>query len=282
LRHAAAKLPINPTKARDTMSNSTSSRTTSMLNKVPQVTLIFWIVKMMSTTVGETAADFLTVDLKFGLAITSVLTSLLLIAALVAQLRTRRYVPSVYWLTVVLISTVGTLITDSLIDLYGVPLTTTATMFGVALIASFALWYASERSLSIHSIVTTRRELYYWLAILFTFALGTAAGDLGAEGLSLGYGMSAMIYGALIALVALGFYVFRMNEVLAFWMAYILTRPFGASMGDYLSQPATNGGLGLGTVWTSGVFLATIVAAVGCMTRTRFDAIDAREERVLA
>ena len=246
-----------------------------MLNKVPQVTLVFWIVKMMSTTVGETAADLLNVDLKLGLAMTSVLTSVLLVIALAAQLRTRRYVPLVYWLTVVLISTVGTLITDSLIDTYGVPLTTTTAVFGVALIVTFALWYASERTLSIHSITTTRRELFYWLAILFTFALGTAAGDLLAEGLNLGYGTSALIYGSMIALVALAHYAFRLNAVLAFWLAYILTRPFGASCGDLLSQPAANGGLGLGTVGTSIGFLAAILGLVIFMTVTRFAAVDA-------
>ncbi len=255
--------------------------TTRTLNKVPQVTLSFWIVKMMSTSVGETAADFLTSNLKLGIAMTTLLTSLLVIAALAAQLRTRRYTPGVYWLAVVLISTVGTLITDGLVDLYGVALTTTSAGFGIALIAVFALWYASERTLSIHSIVTRRRECFYWLAILFTFALGTAAGDLVAEGLDLGYPVSALIYGGLIALVALAFLLLKLNAVLAFWLAYVLTRPFGASIGDYLSQPAANGGLGLGTVWTSAVFLLAILAAVGYMTLTRFDAIDTPKEGVL-
>lgn len=248
------------------------------LNKVPQVTLIFWIVKMMSTSVGETAADFLTSDLKLGLALTTALMSLLLIAALAAQFRTRRYTPGVYWLAVVLISTVGTLITDALVDLYGVALTTTSAAFGIALVAVFALWYASERSLSIHGIVTRRREGFYWLAILFTFALGTAAGDLVAEGLDLGYAVSALIYGGLIALVTLAFLAWKLNAVLAFWLAYVLTRPFGASIGDFLSQPAANGGLGFGTVWTSVVFLLAILAAVGYMSLTRFDAIDTPQE----
>jgi uncharacterized membrane-anchored protein len=256
--------------------------TTRMLNKVPQVTLIFWIVKMMSTSVGETAADFLASDMEMGIAITTVLTGLLLVAALAAQFRTRRYTPSVYWLSVVSISTVGTLITDALVDLYGVALTTTSAAFGLALMAVFALWYASERTLSIHSIHTMRRECFYWLAILFTFALGTAAGDLVAEGLDLGYATSALIYGSLIALVALAFWLRKLNAVFAFWVAYVLTRPFGASIGDYLSQPAENGGLGLGTVWTSVVFLTAILAAVGYMTFTRFDAIEASEEGLRA
>ncbi len=271
-----------------------------MLNNVPQVTLLFWIVKMMSTTVGETAADFLTVDLNMGLALTSALTGVLLIVALSVQLRTRRYAPSVYWLTVVLISTFGTLVTDSLVDLQGVALTTTTAVFSVALVATFALWWASERTLSIHDITTTRRELFYWLAILFTFALGTAAtrftgpgglftfalgtavGDLVAEGLNVGYATSALIYGTLIALVALAYYVFKLNAVLAFWLAYILTRPLGASVGDWLSQPLANGGLGLGTVSTSLALLGAILAGVIYMSVTRFDAVDARTEGVRA
>ena len=253
-----------------------------MLNKVPQVTLLFWIVKMMSTTVGETAADFLTVDLNMGLALTSAWTGVLLIVALAVQLRTRRYVPSVYWLTVVLVSTFGTLVTDSLVDLQGVALTTTTAVFSVALIATFALWWSAERTLSIHDITTTRRECFYWLAILFTFALGTAAGDLVAEGLNLGYATSALIYATLIAAVALAYYRFKMNAVLAFWLAYILTRPLGASVGDWLSQPLANGGLGLGTVGTSLAFLGAILAGVIYMSVTRFDAVEARRQKVEA
>ena len=282
LNFAATPVPIKPTNRTSKMNTLTPSRSAHMLNKVPQVTLIFWIVKMMSTTVGETGADLLNADLNFGLAKTSLLTSVLLVVALAVQLRTRRYVPSIYWLAVVLISTVGTLITDSLVDLYHVPLTTTTAVFSVALLATFAAWYASERTLSIHSITTTRRELFYWLAILVTFALGTAAGDLVAEGLNLGYATSALIYGGAIALVALAFYAHKLNAVLAFWIAYILTRPFGASIGDWLSQPAANGGLGLGTVWTSVAFLVAILAAVVWMTITRFDALDAREQTAIA
>lgn len=264
------------------MNTPIDTRTSTTLNKVPQVTLIFWIVKMMSTSVGETAADFLTSDMKLGLVMTMMLTSLLLVAVLVAQFRTRRYTAGIYWLAVVLISTVGTLITDGLVDLYGVALTTTTAVFGSALIAVFGLWYASERTLSIHGIVTLRRECFYWLAILFTFALGTAAGDLVAEGLGLGFAMSALIYGGLIVLVALAYQTLEVGSVLAFWVAYVLTRPFGASIGDFLSQPMADGGLGLGAVWTSAVFLAAILAAVGYMTATRFDAIEAREEGGLA
>lgn len=179
--------------------------------------------------------------------------------------------PSLYWLSVVLISVVGTLITDNLTDNFGVSLVTTTIIFGVLLAATFAAWHAREKSLSIHSISTTRREAFYWLAILFTFALGTAAGDLVAEGLSLGFWISALMFGALIALVAVAHYRFGLNAVLAFWTAYILTRPLGASLGDYLSQPRADGGLGLGTVLTSALFLATILGVVTYLTRTRKD-----------
>lgn len=237
-----------------------------MLNKVPEVTLYFWIIKIMATTVGETAADFLNTKLNLGLTNTSILMATLLIAALVGQFRKDRYVPWIYWVAVVLISVVGTLITDNITDHWGVPLQLTTTIFAIALAITFALWFGVEKTLSIHTIYTTRRESFYWAAILFTFALGTAAGDLVAETLKLGYLYSAMAFGAGIALVTLAHLVFKLNAVLAFWIAYILTRPFGASFGDLLSQPASNGGLGLGTVGTSVLFLTVIFGLIVYMT----------------
>jgi len=248
-----------------------------LLNKVPEVTLYFWVIKIMATTVGETAADFLNTDLNLGLTNTSVLMAALLVAALVGQFRKDRYVPWIYWVAVVLISVVGTLITDNITDHFGVPLEVTTTIFAIALAATFAAWFAVEKTLSIHSIFTKRRESFYWAAILFTFALGTAAGDLVAETLKLGYLYSAIAFGAGIALVTLAHLVFKLNAVLAFWLAYILTRPFGASFGDLLSQPASNGGLGLGTVGTSAVFLTVILGLVVYMTgaERRRSALDA-------
>ena len=157
-----------------------------MLNKVPEVTLYFWIIKILCTTVGETAADYMNDTLGFGLTNTTYFMGAVLIACLIAQFRLRKYVPGVYWLAVVLISIFGTLITDNLVDNLGVPLETTTIAFTIALAVTFAVWYASERTLSIHTIVTTRREAFYWLAVLFTFALGTAAGDLFAERMGLG------------------------------------------------------------------------------------------------
>ena len=243
-----------------------------LLNKVPEVTLYFWIIKIMATTVGETAADFLNSNLHLGLTGTSVVMGALLAIFLFIQVRSRAYVPWMYWVSVVLISIAGTLVTDNLVDNFGVPLATTTIVFGLALLATFAVWYASEKTLSIHTIHTTKRELLYWAAILFTFALGTAAGDLAAEGLGLGYAKSAVIFGSLIGIVAIAYYAFKANAVLAFWIAYILTRPLGASCGDYLSQPAAYGGLGLGTVVTSAIFLSTIVILVIYLTLSGRDA----------
>ncbi len=233
-----------------------------LMNKVPEVTLAFWLIKTLSTTVGETAADFLNVTLHLGLDITSIMMSALLAISLVVQIRLPRYVPAAYWTSVVLISIVGTLLSDSLVDHFGVPLTTSSTLFGIILAVVFLAWYARERTLSIHSIFTRRRELFYWGAILFTFALGTSFGDLVAEKFALGYAPSALMFVAMIALVTTAYYVLRLNAILAFWIAYILTRPLGASIGDLLSQPTHAGGLGFGTTITSAVFLATIVVLV--------------------
>ncbi|MDD2811226.1 hypothetical protein [Rhodoferax sp.] len=237
-----------------------------MLNKVPEVTLFFWIIKIMATTVGETAADFLNVNLHLGLTGTSVAVGLALLGFLVVQLRTQKYVPSVYWIVVVLLSVFGTLVTDNLVDNLGVSLEMCTAVFSAGLAATFVGWYASEKTLSIHSIHTTRRELFYWAAIFFTFALGTAAGDLAAEGLKLGYGISVLVFAGMIAAITFGHYVLKFNAIAAFWMAYILTRPLGASSGDLLAKPLVEGGLGLGNVITSGLFLATILALVSYMT----------------
>jgi uncharacterized membrane-anchored protein len=242
-----------------------------MLNKVPEVTIFFWIIKVLCTTVGETAADYLNTNLNLGLTNTSFVMGALLIAVLVFQFRARKYVPSIYWLAVVLISVVGTLITDNLTDNFGVALETTTIAFSIALAATFAVWYLKERTLSIHTIFTRRREAFYWLAILFTFALGTAAGDLAAERLALGYWKAALVFGGLIAVVAIAHYRFRLNAVLAFWIAYILTRPLGASIGDELSQSPHDGGLGVGTTGTSALFLAAILALVAYLSITRTD-----------
>jgi uncharacterized membrane-anchored protein len=263
-------------------------RAGARLSKVPEVTVVFWIIKILCTTVGETFADNLNDKLNLGLTNTTYVMGALLVVALVFQFRAPAYVPGIYWLSVVLISVVGTLITDNLTDNIGVSLVTTTVVFSVVLAAVFAGWYAGERTLSIHSITSRGREAWYWLAILFTFALGTAAGDLTAEKLDVGYWKSALIFAAAIAVITALHYLFKnglgeehhrhaANAVLAFWLAYILTRPLGASIGDYLSQPTGDGGLGLGTVVTSAIFLASILALVVFLTLTRRDRIDGGE-----
>ena len=243
----------------------------TMMSKVPEVTLFFWIIKVLATTVGETAADFLNTNLNLGLTNTTYIMGTCLAAVLVFQFRARKYVPGIYWLAVVLISIVGTLITDNLVDNLGVSLVACTSIFAGALAATFVGWYASEGTLSIHSIRTPKREAFYWLAILFTFALGTAAGDLVAEHLNLGYWKSAFLFAGIIGVVALAHVKFHLNAILSFWLAYILTRPLGASIGDYLSQPRANGGLAWGTVGTSAIFLVTILGVVIYLAKTKRD-----------
>ena len=232
-----------------------------LLNKVPEVTAIFWIIKILSTTVGETGADYLAVHVGLGASTTTVIMIGFLIAALALQLRARSYVPTIYWLTVVLVSVVGTQITDLLTDKLEISLYLSTAVFAATLAATFAIWYGVERTLSIHTIVTRRRELFYWAAILFTFALGTAAGDLATEALGLGFQLGVVAFGVLIVVIALTYYL-GANPVLTFWLVYILTRPLGASLGDLLSQSKSYGGVGLGAIYTSIGFLTVIVALV--------------------
>ena len=255
-----------------------------MLNKVPEVTIFFWIIKVLCTTVGETAADYLNTTFNFGLTGTSLVMGALLVVVLFFQFKKRKYIPSIYWFAVVLLSIVGTLITDNLTDNFGVSLETTTVVFSILLMLTFATWYVVEKTLSIHSVITTRREAFYWLAILFTFALGTAAGDLTAEKFALGYLTSLFIFAGLITVITIAHFTVKgilavehrhqsRNAVLAFWLIYILTRPLGASIGDYLSQARADGGIGLGATITSALFLITILGLVVYLTLTRKDEI---------
>jgi uncharacterized membrane-anchored protein len=251
------------------MQTAHSPSNTISYNRVPAVTVDFWLIKLMAVTMGETAADYLAVNLGLGLTATSILMGAILIGALVLQFGQKRYVPWAYWLAVVLVSIVGTLVTDNLVDNFGVSLVTTTVFFTGALAATFIAWYASERTLSIHAILTTKREAFYWLAILFTFALGTAAGDLVAEHFALGYMATGILFAMIIGSVTAGYYLLKLDGIIAFWIAYIFTRPLGASFGDLLSQPTEYGGLGFGTIITSAMFLTAIVAIVIYMSATR-------------
>ena len=248
------------------MDRGDDSAMSTMLNKVPQITLFFWIIKVLATTVGETAADLLSTRLNLGLTITSYVMNAVFVAALIFQISANRYVPTIYWLTVVLISVVGTLISDNLVDGMGISLVTTSVVFAAILAVVFALWHRSERTLSVHTITTTRREMYYWAAILFTFAMGTSVGDLIAETIDLGYGPTAIVFAGMIGLVAFVHFVLKADAIITFWIAYILTRPLGASIGDYLAKPVIAGGLGWGTITTSLVFLSAILLLVVALT----------------
>jgi len=257
--------------ALDTTNEPARARAATMLSKVPEVTIFFWIIKVLCTTVGETAADLLSDNLNLGLTNTTYIMSVLLAGALVLQFRSRKYTPGIYWLVVVLISIVGTLVTDNLVENLGVSLAVSTIAFAVALALTFVVWFRCEGTLSIHSIRTPKREAFYWLAILFTFALGTAAGDLIAEHLDVGYWKTALLFGAAIGAITVAYSVFHVNSIVAFWAAYILTRPLGASIGDYLSQDKDVGGLGLGTVGTSAIFLTAILAVVIYLVKTKRD-----------
>ncbi|MCZ0985502.1 hypothetical protein [Streptomyces diastatochromogenes] len=258
------------TAAASSVDAAASSGRRSSRNKAPEVTVCFWIITTLCTTVGETAADLLDEKAGLGPTVVSVTTALLAVVMIV-QFRTSAYRAGVYWPVVMLISVIGTLVSDDLTDKVGVPLETSTTVFAIVLAIVFTVWYRRERTLSIHSIDTTGRESAYWLAVLFTSALGTAAGDLGSERMDFGYWLSAVLCGLVIAAVALAHFGLDLDAVWSFWIAYILTRPLGVSIGDYLSQPTGDGGVGLGTAVTSALFLSVILGLVVYLAVPRKD-----------
>lgn len=247
-----------------------------ILSKVPEVTVFFWIIKVLCTTVGETASDFLNVNLGFGLTGTSIVMGILLGVAFFFQFRAKKYIAVNYWITVVLISIFGTLVTDNMTDQMHIPLEASTLVFSAALGVTFAVWYANEKTLSIHSIFTWKREAFYWLTILFTFALGTASGDLMAESLGLGYLITGLIVCLVIGAVAVAWKL-KMDAVLSFWIAYIMTRPLGASFGDLLTQPPKYGGLGLGATVTTVLFISAIGLTVAYLAITKKDLAPAKK-----
>jgi uncharacterized membrane-anchored protein len=244
-----------------------------LLNKVPEVTIWFWVIKILCTTVGESFADWINMTLGVGLVDTAVIFTVVLAVVLGVQLRLRRYLPLAYWLTVVVVSVTGTLYTDILTDQFAVPLWISTTVFSVLLVAVFAVWWARERTLSIHSITSTPRELFYWLAVLVTFALGTATGDWTLELTGWSPGVAVLLPLALIAIVTV---LWRggADAVLTFWVAYILTRPLGANIGDWLGLPKSEQGLGIGTFGTSLIFLGAISATVLYLSISKADVIE--------
>ncbi|MCX6824294.1 MAG: hypothetical protein NT085_04155 [candidate division SR1 bacterium] len=254
-----------------------------VLNRVPEITIYFWIIKILGTTIGETAADFLSTNLHLGLVNTSYVMGGLLAIVLAIQFKLKRYVAANYWIAVILISVVGTLITDQMVEGFGISLVTTTIIFSVGLALVFIIRYLKEKTLSIHSILTAKREAFYWLAILFTFALGTAGGDLLSEGLGIGYVQAGLIFAGAIALIAVIYYFFRtkkftLNAIFAFWSVYILTRPLGASLGDYLTQAPQDGGLGISTAWITPIFLIGIISLVMYLSVKKVDVLTTVEK----
>lgn len=247
-----------------------SNLPTSHFNKVPEITLWFWIMKIMSTTVGETDADYLIFDLKFGLPNTILIVFCILGLALFMQFRSKAFSPFFYWISIILISIFGTLVTDFLTDIAKIDLVVSAAIFTIALENIFVLWFKQEKTISIHEINTPKREIFYWTAIFATFALGTALGDWFSESLKIGYFYSTLIFAGLISIIYALFCGKLIDATTGFWIAYILTRPFGASLGDYLSQTKGNGGLGLGASHVSAYFGIILLASLIYATAMNF------------
>lgn len=248
---------------------STSSLGRQMLNKVPEITIFFWIIKVLTTGMGEVASDYLANHLNPVIAVA--LAGICLVASLVMQFSVRRYVAWIYWLNVVMVSIFGTMAADVLHVGFGISYLVSTTFFVVVLTIIFATWYASEKTMSIHSIYTHHREAFYWATILTTFALGTAVGDMTATTMHLGYFFSGVLFALVIAIPAMAYWLFGMNEIFAFWFAYVVTRPLGASFADWMGVSHDRGGLGLGTGSVSLGLTIIILGLVGYMAITRKD-----------
>ena len=261
---------------RDLLSRLTSTRST--YSKVPEITAWFWVVKALTTAMGESTSDFLVHTLVPEIAV--VIGAIAFAIALYIQFTKDRYIPWCYWLAVAMVGVFGTMAADVLHVGLGVPYIASTIFYAIVLAVVFRSWYRVEGTLSIHSIHTPRRELFYWAAVLATFALGTAAGDLTANTFGLGYFGSIWLFAAIIAVPAIGYFRFGMGSILAFWFAYVVTRPLGASVADWLAKPA---GVGLGTGLVSLAFAAAIVAIVRHLARTGKDTpFDQSSEDLLA
>ncbi len=239
---------------------------------MPLITALFWVIKVLTTAMGEATSDFLAHH--FGAVPAGLMGGSALTAALVLQFRVRRYMAWVYWLAVAMVAVFGTMAADGLHLELGIPYAVTTALCAIGLAVVFTAWYATERTLSIHTITTPRREAFYWATVMATFALGTAAGDFTAHTLGLGYLASVGLFGVLIAVPAVGYWRLRRHEVFAFWFAYVLTRPLGASFADWLGMPKVHGGLGLGPGVVSLLLTVPIVVLVGYLAVSRIDVPD--------
>jgi uncharacterized membrane-anchored protein len=244
-----------------------SDRRRVLAVKVPEITLIFWALKLLTTGMGEAMSDFMG---QRSVPIAAAVGIFGLAFALWLQFRTPEYRAPVYWFAVMMVAIFGTMAADGIHDGANIPYSVTTPVFAAVVAATFLLWHRTEGTLSIHSITTRRREAYYWTAVLATFALGTAAGDLTAYSLNLGFWESAVLFAVIFAIPALGWWRGRFNPIFAFWFAYVVTRPLGASFADGFSKP-TNGGLGLGDGTVSLIALVVFVALVAWVTVTQRD-----------
>ena len=248
--------------------------------KVPEVTIFFWIVKLLSTAMGESTTDYFVFHINPYVAV--ILGGIGFVVAMTLQLAVRRYIAWIYWLAVVMVAVFGTMAADVLHIVLHVPYAVTSVSFAIALVVVFITWYATERTLSIHTINTRRRELFYWATVVATFALGTALGDLtattlnSATGLKLGYFASTVMFAVIFLLPGLGYWLFRLNPIFAFWFAYVVTRPLGASFADWVGRAPSIGGLGWGEGPVSLGLGALLVVFVAYLTITRVDVKDAR------
>ena len=238
------------------------------LRKVPELTIYFWIIKLLSTAMGESTSDYLVFHINPYVAVA--FGSIGLIISLILQLWVKKYVAWIYWLTIVMVAVFGTMAADILHVVIGIPYLITTIFFSVSLALIFIIWYKVEKTLSIHSINTSRRELFYWATVMATFALGTAAGDMTAATLGLGYLLSGVLFAILFIIPGIGYWKFGWNEIFSFWFAYVITRPLGASFADYLGKPIL-GGLGLGDEIVSVVLTVLIIIFVAYLTVTRKD-----------
>ena len=262
------------TSTRVTSTNTTASSTAATRSsidiaaKVPAITVLFWVIKTLTTGMGEALSDFLA---NTNLVAAIAIGVLGLAAALWLQLRSRRYLAPVYWLAVAMVAVFGTMAADG-VHLVGLPYAVTTAFYLLVVGVLFFCWHRFEGTLSIHSITTRRRELFYWATVLASFALGTAAGDFTADQLGLGYLASVVIFAVAIAVPAIGWRFFRLNPIVAFWIAYVLTRPLGASVADWLGKPASHGGgLGFGDGTIAAAAAVVIALLVGCLTIRRND-----------
>jgi uncharacterized membrane-anchored protein len=240
-----------------------------MFRKVPEITIYFWLLKLLTTAMGETASDFLVNRIDPVIAV--ILGAVCLAIALFLQFSVRRYVAWIYWLTAAMVAIFGTMAADVLHIGLGIPYIVSVIFFLVALVVIFAVWYRTEKTLSVHSIYTRRRELFYWAVVVTTFALGTALGDLTAATMGLGYFASGLLFAVLIALPVLAYQFLGLNSVVAFWLAYILTRPLGASFSDWVGRSQNAGGLGFGTGQVSLLLTAIIIIIVAYLMVTHKD-----------